>query len=735
MAINVSFNGATIFKPGAYSKTTIDLGGGFPLGPTGLIGIFGEANRGAPRGDGDVKDNVFSPEQLPEIREKYGSGSLVDAATFAFSPAADAEIPSGAQAVWIYKTNESTRSTHSMLVSYADLISLEYGEGANRITIKVTGIDEVPASAGPGVAFDETTIGSGDKFSLAQDGAVANVFTFSGAPTSNADLNTQLQNGANWSAGLPAVFTISVSGSDGASIVAMSQDVKVNQHRDGFGRSFELVEGTGSPLAIIGLSAQQYTPSLEASRTVTLSQKRDLLDEEDTIGGNIALSAGFDSAGDDASAADVTVDATNVTISVTGGAEAGSKAFKKSDFATLTELAAAIALETGWSVAADALSGQLSPDVLDEVASVGALSEQGESPARIKKDASEFNDLLGLSTLVAIDGAEPDTGLPDIEGEKFFSGAVLGATSTSAITDALDAFTKVRLNSIVPLFSRDATADISDGLTDVGSAYTIVGIHQAVKTHLSLMATTKRRSERQGYLSFKDTFDNSKIRAQEIADARSQLVIQDIRQIQADGSLVFFLPWALAVMLAGARGGAPVGTPLTNKNFNVAGIRHTSQPLSTAEEDIILDFDPDTQFDEAIQNGLTFLEAPQTGGFRLVVDNTTYGRDANFVFNRGNVLYAADVLVFDLRNQLESIYVGKKNIINAVEVKSTVESIMDQFLSQGITVQSDDAPNGFKDLVVRIEGNTIFVNLVAKLVEGIDFVLIDLTIQRKTSSA
>jgi len=44
MAINVSFNGSTIYKPGSYSKRLIDLGGGFPLSPTGLIALFGEAS-------------------------------------------------------------------------------------------------------------------------------------------------------------------------------------------------------------------------------------------------------------------------------------------------------------------------------------------------------------------------------------------------------------------------------------------------------------------------------------------------------------------------------------------------------------------------------------------------------------------------------------------------------------------------------------------------------------------
>jgi hypothetical protein len=48
MAINVSFNGSTIYKPGSYSKRSIDLGGGFPLSPTGLIALFGEATAGHP---------------------------------------------------------------------------------------------------------------------------------------------------------------------------------------------------------------------------------------------------------------------------------------------------------------------------------------------------------------------------------------------------------------------------------------------------------------------------------------------------------------------------------------------------------------------------------------------------------------------------------------------------------------------------------------------------------------
>ncbi len=111
MAINVSFNGATIYKPGAYSEIEIDLGGGFPLSPTGIVAIFGESEQGTPgASEVDISQNVFSPEQFPAIQKKYGNGNIVDACNFLFAPGADGAIPGGAQAVYIYKTNNSVRA-------------------------------------------------------------------------------------------------------------------------------------------------------------------------------------------------------------------------------------------------------------------------------------------------------------------------------------------------------------------------------------------------------------------------------------------------------------------------------------------------------------------------------------------------------------------------------------------------------------------------------------------------
>lgn len=599
MAINVSFNGATIFKPGAYSKTTIDLGGGFPLSPTGIVAIFGEADAGTPgSAEVNIANNVFSPEQMNEIRAKYRGGNIVDACNFLFAPGADGAIPGGAQAVYIYKTNASVRAELDLAASYGTVRALEYGIGGNRITVKIVG------------------------------------------------------------AGL--------------------------------------------------------------TRTITISQKRDTLVETATVGNNVVLTATNATVG-----STITVNALSVVL-FDG---TNTITLPKNQYNSVADLVADIGLQSGWSAVLGSIDPRLPLSVLDHVTSLSAVSG-----AAVKMDAYEVQQMFAESQIVSlIDPAM--SGLPAAVTETFLTGGELGATSTSDITAALSKFEKLRVNSVVPLFSRDATSDIADNMTDASSNYTIDGIHQAVKTHLSLMATTKKKSERQGYLSLKDTYDNCKSKAMTLAYSRAQLVIQDIRNIDAQGVIKWFQPWAGAALIAGARGGSPVGNPMTFKYFNMSGIRQTDQDMSTAEQDIVIDFDPDTQYDDAIKAGITFWEAPQTGGFRLVVDNTTYGKDGNWVHNRGHVLYAADVLAYDFRNQLENIYVGLKNTVSAAEIKSTCEAILSTYLAQGITVSTSDAKNGFKQLVVQINGNTVNISVIVKLVEGIDFVLADITLQRATQTA
>lgn len=600
MAINVSFNGATIYKPGAYSKVSIDLGGGFPLSPTGLVAIFGESEAGMPgASEVNIANNVFSPEQLPQIKQKYRSGPIVDACNFLFAPGSDGAIPGGAQAVYIYKTNASVRASLALAGSYGTVTAQEWGVGGNRVTLKIVAVG--------------------------------------------------------------------------------------------------------------------------SQRVITLSQKRDLLVETATVGNNVMLTITNAAVGSTVTITDSAVELFNGTSTIT---------LLKSNYNSISDLASDINLNSPWTaVLGSGQDPRSSVEVLDHVSALSAVAG-----AAIKKDAYEVAEFFAASSIASISN-QAALGLPAALSEIALAGGEKGETLTAEITNALSKFQKIRVNSVVPLFSRDASDDAADDLTDSASTYTIAGIHQAVKTHLSLMSTTKQRSERQGYLSIKDTYANCKVTAQDLASARCQLTIQDVRQTNSDGAIQWFQPWAAACLLAGGRAGSSIGLPMTNKYFNMSGIRQTAQSMSTAEENIIIDFDPDTQYDDAISTGITFWERPQTGGFKLVVDNTTYGKDANWVYNRANVLYAADVLAFDFRSQLENIYVGLKNTVSAAEIKSTCESILATYLAQGITVSTSDAKNGFKQLVVQINGNTVNISVVVKLVEGIDFVLADVTLQRAQQSA
>lgn len=735
MSISVTFNGATIYKPGAYSRELIDLGGGFPLSPTGLVAIFGESTSGPPGSTvADISTNVFTPDQMPAIQAIYGSGPIVDACNFLFAPGADGALPGGAQNVYIYKTNASTLASLALANSYGTVKALAYGVSGNLISYQDVAVAPTPAQTSSTASFDTTNVAiQGLTLVLRIQGdatANDNTFTVPNTVVSRATLQTALTTGGNWSGGLPSGMTFTVAGSsDAAATLTVTQAVTTNSQRDGYGTNFHLV--SGSLLAYVNIAAGLYTSSTEDMSVITINNTNTTMMETITVGGNIVLKLGRNGG----VAPQVTINSSDQLILINNSSP--EYTIDLASFPTLNSLASYINASTGGNWAASVpstLFGQLPSSALDHVTALGANGTSTILPAQLKDDAYQVQKDFAASGNVSL--TNPATcGLPDPQSATFLAGGALGGTSSASITTAINAFEAIHLNSIVPLFSRDASQDILDDITDASSTYTIAAIHQAVKTFLSLQVSTKTRLECQGYLSQHDTFANCVAEAQNMADARIQMMIQDIFQVNSQGVLQWFLPWAGACLLAGARGGAPVGLPMTHKYFNMSGIRQTSQSMSTPESQIVVGFNPNTQYDYAIQNGITFWEKPASGGFRLVVDNTTYGADANWVFNRGNVLYAADVLAYDFRTQLESIFVGVKNTVSASAVKSVCDSILTGYLAQGITVSTTDAPNGYKQLVVQIVGNTINISVVVKLVEGIDFVLATITLQRASSTA
>ena len=740
MAINVNFNGATIWKAGSYSKFTIDTGGVFNLGPTGIVAIFGEAEGGKPGSAEDIVTNWYTPDEMPAIRSKYKSGPIVDACSYLFAPANDAAIPSGAQAVYIYKTNASTQASLALANTYGTVLAKQYGTEGNAYTYKNTITEEVPASIASSATFDiaSAPIAAGSKFSIHIDGSQKYTFTAEmGGYDTTAALDTGLNTAANWAPssplGLP--FTIEATGANNAC------SVEIRMHGDAEGvvtnqldhsRSIELIDEDDTPLAIMNIDdSALIVPSVEAKALIQLKNIQDTYTESESLGGTVILNVGYNDTSTDAA----TIEVTNTSVILRVGSSTVAT-FIKTAYPTLGSLVTAINLVSPyWNAAlTSSVYQQTSVTRLDHCGEIGCISSGSHRPARIRRNAYEVASFFNESSLCKISNQNKSM-LPDALIETTLSGGAVGGTSSADIANALEKFTEIDVNVVVPLFSRDATYDIDDYMTDPASSYTIDSILQSVKTHLSVMGTTKKRSERQAVCSYKDTYENCKIASGTIADGKIQLVIQDIKQIDSTGMLKWMLPWALSCLVTGARCGSPIGTPLLFKYLNCSGIRHTAQSMLTADDAIVEDFNPRTQYEDAIQSGITFLERPTSGGFRVVCDNTTYGVDDNWVWNRGNVIYAAFVLMKDFRRQLENIYIGLKNTISAAEVESTCDTVLRTYLAQGITVSVPGAVNGFRGLSVKIVGNTIYIYVTIILVEGIEWILTDFKITRAISEA
>lgn len=138
MAITRNFNGASLRKPGARSLTQVNLAGGFPLAPTGIVAIIGEALGGAPGSSDGVQ--TFTSEQVRDIVDKYKSGPIVDAARALVNPARDPRVANGASIIRVYKTNASTAATLALsngTTTLFNVTSKNFGEDENLVSVKI----------------------------------------------------------------------------------------------------------------------------------------------------------------------------------------------------------------------------------------------------------------------------------------------------------------------------------------------------------------------------------------------------------------------------------------------------------------------------------------------------------------------------------------------------------------------------------------------------------------------
>lgn len=707
-------------RPGSYFQTNVRS---IPVGvaSSGNIVIFGEADGGLnslsldPNGQ-SLKENFFGPDQLAEVERIYLRGPIVDAFRALSSPSNDADITGSANRIYIAKTNTSLKATVALASNYGSLEDKNYGKDGNKYAYQITqSLDEVaPQHSGVAIAAFGAVLNEAE-FAVRVEGGVEVLLALSNVDTDHEDLPSLLvELNTLLPAGLEAVA------GDVADSVIIRFEEDANANGKGHGKTFEIIETNVGDLALLGLSEGLYLSSQEPEVQIDLTRADNNTNESFLVEALVGLRIGYE--GDSAT---LTIAGNALNTAVVGGSGA-NLSIDLSDYPTLQDLVDFISSQAGYSASVEATLAQISPLELDKVAAIGICStEEGFEPGRIKLATFRWKQSLNSSLVLDFVSGSAFLGLPEpTAGKIFLSGGAKGGTVAADIVKVIDEMETIDVNFVVPLFSRNATQDISENLTESSSTYTISAVNALVKNHVLKMSTVKIKKQRSALCSMWDTYQNIKSEAGSLSHFRVSLAFQKATQVNSLGQSVSHLPWFSACVAAGMQT-AGFYKSITNKLANVISFADPSG----------FDSGSVTQIEDALDAGLLFMEKDVAGN-KWVADQTSYKKDTNFLYNAIQAVYGMDLVSIDLAASLQSSFVGKSLAdVDAAGVSAFIASKMDEYKRQKLIAASDDAPLGFRNVKVRINGPVMEVALEIKLATAIYFIPISIEISQVQSVA
>lgn len=719
MAQRISTSFINTNVPGAYFDAKVKSS---PLGTaiSGNIVIVGEAKGGAAVGGVDsvggdsLRDNFYTPDQLDRVVSKYISGPIVDAMRALSSPSSDSNITGSVNRVYIAKTNKGTQASAVLATAYGTLKDKNWGTDGNKYNYLVSqSVSEVAPSVESGTIANFGAVLDGASFTMRVDGGTEDVITLgTGSHGDVSALITEL-NGL-----MPS--GVSVVAGAATDSIKISYDTDASANSKGSSKSIELIDSSAGDLALLSLVEGLITSSAEPEIQVDINRSDTGVNESFIISADVALSMGYVG-----TTATVTVTDGTLTTTVTGGS-GSNLSIDLTQYNTMKDLADYINSQTGYSATAESGSTQLSPVHLDDVTSIGICSTGMElESGRIKK--ANYNTIvkLGQSTVLDFIPEVGVVGLPDVVSSAIFlGGGTTGSTISADVVNAVSDLETINVNFVVPLFSRNATDDIADGLTDSSSAYTIDAIHALIKSHILKMSTAKIKRHRLGILSYWGTYSETKSKASTLAHARISLTPQRSTQVSSTGNVVNYLPWYTAVIAAGMQA-AGFYKSIVNKFANVISFQDPTGFDSGSVGDI----------EDALDAGLLILEKDVVGN-KWVSDQTTYGIDTNFVYNSLQAMYAADLVALDLTASFQTAFTGQSLAdVDASTGLSFLDSKMFAYKQQKLISASSDAPLGYTNAKISISGPIMSVGVEIKLTTSIYFIPINIQISEVQSAA
>ncbi len=754
------------------------------LGASGILVIFGEADGGDSYQNVSLKNNSFGPNQLSKVKQQYVSGQIVDAFSALSSPSNDTDITGSANRIYIAKTNQGVKASAVVPTLYGIFSDKNWGINGNKYKFQITEVDAevsptvsggtIPALGAPlnGDSFDVRLNGGASQnvvlsatasdhdtiphlvqelnqytFTVTAANATAgatytnNSQTFTvlstivagttllasgtGAPLASGTLTKVTGTGdatitfSAFSRKLPVGITAAAGVAP--SSIQLSVDSDADAWGKGWGKDFELIDSTPGDLAALGLAAGLDVSSVEPAVELSVIRPDINLSQAIDVSANIGLGVGYEG-----TTALLTISGNSFAVTVTGGSGA-NLTIDMSQYRTVADLAGFIASNTGYSAQATPSAQQMAPSALDRVSGVGIASTgAGLLPGRIKTSANDFFIAANNSAL-AFTQTDPAglSGLPaPMASPVFLAGGARGATLAADIIAVLTQLQAIQCNIIIPLFSQDATLDTLAGVTDSSSTYTIAAVNAATKNHCINMSTPELKRNRSCILSIKDTYNNSKAAAQSLGNYRCSLTMQSASQVNSVGVITLFQPWYTATIAAGMQAGG-FYKAILNKAANVISFTDPSGFDSGDPADV----------SDALNAGLLFLSADTARNY-WVSDQTTYGFDTNFVYNSIQAVYASDLLALDLAQSFKLAFVGKSLAdVDAATGLAYLAQKMDGYKKIKLIASSKDAPLGYKNQHIEINGPEMDVSVDIKLATAIYFIPININISQVQSAA
>lgn len=373
-------------------------------------------------------------------------------------------------------------------------------------------------------------------------------------------------------------------------------------------------------------------------------------------------------------------------------------------FPTVQQLVDRINATVGFTASvADGNGLKASLNGLDTVAATDVKTAEYTAPANLQAVVDWFNSSSeGFITATRAAGAGT---VPAVIPFTYLTGGIDGVVTNTEWTNALTVLQSSDVQWVVPLSSDPS-------------------IHAMVDAHTAYMSKVARLERRAICGTPSGTTDAAAVvLAKAVASDRTSLTHLGGYDYDATGALVFYEPFIVAAMLAGAFSGLNPGTPLTNKSLKLRGIeRKLRNPTDT---------------DALIQGGVLCVEST-ADGYRVVKSISTWLTNSNYNRVEQSVGVAIDYTSRAVREVLAKYKGRGGDPVQLSLAASDVDTVLRQLSKPqpsglGVLV-GDDANPPFKNITAKLVGDVMAISFQCSPVIPINFIPVTIYAQPYSGS-